>query len=395
MIKFIVTRYLFYIIIFFEILISPRYFNPKEYGEYEYYKYIIGFASFALLGSHTGYIYYKFSKSIDLFQSLLSIGLYVLIFTGFILSIWINHIFLMLPFVIMGLSAIIEKKLQVSKNNILAILFKPLNSFFLLFLMVLNIFYLNSKLSIIHLISISSFFTIFVWIFFILKFAYKNKFNLEYLFIKPDKFIYNYYLLIKAGFLESLATIILGLFLFVDRYYFKNYYPSALPTYSLAFNFSQFVFIGLNSIAFVKNIEISERINKIRSSELKNILFEIVFYLFLFLLGVLFVTYFYSILINNFKNIIIYSLVLSLFLGIFYTFNIFGSILLLKDKQHVLTFVLFIALILNIILTFILNFYKLEPIFYLLKTGIIITLTGLYIYLYAYALLKKSYENLI
>ena len=153
MIKFLISRYFLYIIIFLEILISPRFFIPKEYGEYEYYKYIIGFSSFALLGSHTGFIYYKYSKSIDYFQSLLFSSFYLLIFISFIIAIFINNIFIMIPFVIMGLSAIIEKKLQVSKNNILAILFKPIISFFLVSVISINFYYLNSKLSIIYLVS--------------------------------------------------------------------------------------------------------------------------------------------------------------------------------------------------------------------------------------------------
>ena len=76
MLRFIFGRYLAYGFIFIEILVVPELLTPNKYANFEYLKSLVALSSLVLLGSHTGYIYYNYTKRRNYFDSLLKVAFF-------------------------------------------------------------------------------------------------------------------------------------------------------------------------------------------------------------------------------------------------------------------------------------------------------------------------------
>lgn len=386
MIKFLLSRYITYAIIFLEVLLVPLFLNKSDYVEYEYIKNVINLSSFVLLGSHTGFIYYFYSKKQDFFPELIKLSIYILLFSSLFFSIYYNSPLLLLSFFCFGASVFIEKKLQVEKKFYLAILYKP----FLALVLIVAVFFLKD-IGISLILAAGYSLALVLWFLIIRLFAkhlFKQLLPTRLLITRND--IITYYKMIKVGIVENAATVILMFYLFADRYMLNHFYQDQLPSYSLAFNFSQFVFIGINSLAYIQNVEIGENLGSLSKEKIIQILKKTMAFFVLLFIGVLCVSFIYGKIFKGFENLMSYTILLSLFIGLFYVCNVLSVIPLFKGKQKVVTMSLGFFFLINVILSFVFFRLHIPPIWNIAKTACLLTIFGGYIVGYSIILIQKK-----
>lgn len=390
MIKFIITRYLTYAIVFLEVFIAPLILKKEIFGQYEYLKNIVTLSSFVLLGSHTGFVYYYYTSKKDHFIELLNGSYIVLIAMAFIYSIYYRSFYFIPLIICFGSTVFIEKKLQVERQLYLAILFKPVFALISLLTLFITLYVLHFEINITLFLTIIYIVSLLLWCLLIYFFAPKMVHDIFEKWSLKKNDISIYYNLVKAGIVENFATIILLFYFFTDRFLLKNFYSEELSSYSLAFNFSQLIFVGMNSITFVNNIEIGEKLHTIRRGDLVKIYKKSLLIFILLLVCVNIISFFYQMLEQKFQYLTQYTFVLSFFIGLYYTFNVIGIVPLLNKKQNTVTFFLLIFLIINLISSYFMHRYNFFPIYIILKSSILLMIFGLVTMFYSLKIIGKS-----
>lgn len=351
-----------------EVLLLPLFLEKEIYATFEYYKFIIFFVPFFMLGSPSGYIYYKYNHKEEYFGELLLFGfIHCLLILPFVWIYFNNLLFLMLC-LLMTISLFVEHKLQTQKMFILALGLKPVISIFLIFSFFLIYFKFVDEvtINILFLLMLLSFLT---WLFI----SFKNiSFDMnEKLKIK------NYFLLIKKGLPINAGTVLIMLFFFCDRFIAKEYYNEYLASYSLSYNLIQFILLALSTLAYVNVVDVGEKCDNINLDFLKEKIlhsYKIFFILLLlFIFFILIVSMFYP-----FPNLILYSLIMGILLGNYFTINSLSSIALYLDFFREIVKLMLYLFILNLILSYIFIFFKLDYVYILVKTGILLNLSAFY-----------------
>ena len=390
MIKFILSRYITYAIVFLEVLSVPLILKTEDFGQYEYLKNVVSLSSFILLGSHTGFVYYYYTTKKDYFIELINGSYIILILVSLIISIYFKS-FNFIPLIVcFGSTIFFEKKLQVEKKLYLSILFKPLFALISLLTLFFIIRVLHFEINVTNSLTLIYLVSLLLWLLVIFIYAPKIYHDILRKWSLKKNDIVVFYNLIKAGIVENLATIILLIYFFSDRFLLKNFYSDDLPSYSLAFNFSQLIFVGMNSLTFIKNIEIGENFHNIDRIFLINI-FKKSFLIFLSLfLCVNIIGWIYHMFSESFQHLTEYTFILSFFIGLFYTFNVIGIIPLLNKKQNIITIFLLFFLIINLISTYFMFRLHFVPMYIILKSCILLMIFGLGTVFFSFKIVNKS-----
>ncbi|WP_419777609.1 hypothetical protein [Malaciobacter marinus] len=258
--KLIFYRYFMYSFLAIEVLLLPLFLEKEFYATFEYYKFIIFFIPFLMLGSPSGYIYHKYNHKKEYFNELLLFGfIHCLLILPFLWIFFDNVLFLVLC-LLMTISLFVEHKLQTQRMFILALGLKPMISIFLIisFLLIYFNFVDEITINILFLLMLSSFL---VWL--IISF---RKINFE----KNQKLkIKNYFLMIKKGFPINAGTLLIMLYFFCDRFIAKEYYNEYLASYSLSYNLIQFILLALSTLAYVNVVDVGEKYSNINLDFLK------------------------------------------------------------------------------------------------------------------------------
>ncbi len=366
--KLIFYRYFMYSFLAIEVLLLPLFLEKEFYATFEYYKFIIFFIPFLMLGSPSGYIYHKYNHKKEYFNELLLFGfIHCLLILPFLWIFFDNVLFLVLC-LLMTISLFVEHKLQTQRMFILALGLKPMISIFLIisFLLIYFNFVDEITINILFLLMLSSFL---VWL--IISF---RKINFE----KNQKLkIKNYFLMIKKGFPINAGTLLIMLYFFCDRFIAKEYYNEYLASYSLSYNLIQFILLALSTLAYVNVVDVGEKYSNINLDFFKKKIFhsyKIFFILLLFFIFfILIVSMFY-----HFSNLILYSLIMGVLLGNYFTINSLSSIALYLDFFKKIVKMMLYLFILNLVLSYIFIFFKIDYVYYLIKTGILLNLSALY-----------------
>lgn len=351
-----------------EVLLLPLFLEKELYASFEYYKFIIFFVPFFMFGSPSGYIYYKYNHKEEYFGELLLFGfIHCLLVLPFLWIYFDNELFLVLC-LLMTISLFVEHKLQTQRTFILALALKPMISIFLIFSFFLTYFNFVDKVTInmLFLLMLLSFLS---WLFI----SFRN-----ISFDKNEKLkIKNYFLLIKKGFPINAGTILIMLFFFCDRFIAKEYYNEYLASYSLSYNLIQFILLALSTLAYVNVVDVGEKCDNIDLDFLKDkILYS---YKIFFILLVFFI--FFILIISSFypfPNLILYSLIMGILLGNYFTINSVSSIALYLDFFSKIVKIMLYLFILNLILSYIFIFFKIDYVYFLIKTGILLNFSALY-----------------
>lgn len=374
----IVSRYALYSLIALEVLLLPLALPNQLYAEIEYYKFLVFFFPFCLLGAHSGFIYFKFTEKQDRFSSLLLYGGLHFFIVATVAFIFTQELFLLIACVLMGLMLILEQKAQVNKHFILALSAKPLISSCLIVLSGLIYFeYLVVSGEAALLISVLVAFLL--WLILL-------KLYLREIFARKQVGkISEYFELIKKGYPLNFATLILMAMFFIDRYVTKEYYPELLPSYSFSFNIIQFVILALTTIGYVNTVKVGEELDSIN---FKQVLLKLkyTYKIFVVLLG-LFAIFVYGLsFFYELDGFVLLSMIMAVLIGNFFCINSVGIVALYKNFHLKTTYALTTVLIFNVIFSYIGVHYQLPQWVLILKTGVLLNC-----YSIAFLLMARRY----
>ncbi len=375
-IKYFVFRYFTYAFIAFEVIILPILLSKNSYGEIEFYKSIATLGPYALLGAFSGYMYDKYTLKNESYEHMFFWGAISSFIGGFFFAIWNNNILIIVPFVLNALSIIQEKKMQVSGKFFLSILFKPFLSFFLVVIIGVNYYFLKGYGSVLDSLVIAYILSYASWTILCIK---KTNISLIFLKIRDYSSSFKIYLtLINKGFIINFSTILLSFMIFNYRVFINNYFSNDLSSFSLAFNFAQFVFLGVNTIGYMLTVEIGERIDVIDIAFLKSALLKSFLFFLLLFFGGLVVALFYDAYVKHFDNLIIYYVILCLFVGIYYVASVVSPVLLYRDTIKSSTIMLSVIFAIDYYSTYFLVNSNYSSLFILNKSGILLSLSAIY-----------------
>ncbi len=375
-IKYFFFRYFTYTFIALEVIILPILLEKDIYGEMEFYKSIAILGPYALFGSFSGYMYDKYTLKNDSYEHMFFWGAISSLVIGFFFAIWNNSTFIVVPFFLNALSIIQEKKMQVSGNFILSILFKPFLSLFLVVVIAGNYYFLEGDGSVSFLLFIAYVLAYISWTIICIK-----RINSPLIFHKVgnlSRSLKIYFTLINKGFIINLSTIILSFLLFNYRVLINNHFSNDLSSFSLAFNFAQFVFLGVNTVGYILTVQIGEEIDTINLSFLKNAVFKsFLFFLFLFFGGFI-IVFLYDFYIKHFDNLITYYIILGLFVGVYYVSSVVSPVLLFRDTIKRSTIMFFYVFVIDYFSTVYLVYSDYSSVFILSKSGVLLLISAFY-----------------
>ena len=349
-----------------EVLLLPKVFSPELYSEIEYQKFILYFVTFFLFGANSGYVYCKYNDNKDYFYSLLTIGSIVGAGVSIVLFLYYQNIYFSLSSFLMFTFLIVEQKIKVENEFFLALAIKPLIS---MTLSVYAILYYKGKIENygINFLYISIVVSFFIWITLVM-FRLRTNFSFKFKVCFTE-----YGTLISKGFFVNIATLLFMGFFFSDRYITKEYYPEYLASYSFSYNLIQFVVLALTTIGYVNVVKMGENIKEMRYSVvLQTIKYSyklflscyILFGIFLFVISPFF----------DFQGFVLISLLMAAFVGHFHVINSVSSLAQYLDFQRDVVFMMFILVVLNLISSYILIYFKLSYFLIIIKSGLLLNL---------------------
>jgi len=370
--KLIISRYFLYSFIALEVLLLPKLLPSELYAQIEYQKFILYFIPFFLLGAPSGYVYFKYNENKDYFHSLLLFGFLFGVIISLLLFLLNKNILFSIAGLLMILFFIMEQKVKTEKEFFLALSIKPFISIMLLVLSY-SIFVKLFDTKSLEILYYSIFMAFIVWSLVAIIRINKKIFTVKVAF-------FEYKQLVQKGFLINIATLLLMVFFFIDRYFTKEYYYNYLASYSFSYNLIQFVILALTTVSYVNVINIGENIKKIEYSFIKQKIkkaYLIFCILFIIFIGFLFI-------LNNFyyfKDFILISIILCFFIGIFYSMNSIASLAQYLDFQKEISMMILLIVVLNYSISYIMTIYNVPYLYLLIKSGILLNIYSLYLYL--------------
>jgi hypothetical protein len=384
-IRSIILRYFLYALGALDSLIVPLLLknSPETYSNIEYLKNAILLFPNILLGSYSGYTYIKYNRGIDLFGVLLKIGFLISITLATLTGILLNNYTLIFPLLFINLYVIIEQKLKVDKNFVLAFLFKPLLAIFSILIALLNYLF---NLNINHNIFILNIFSLAFLVWAIPSRQYFLFSNNLFTFSKIE--FLKYFLLIKKIFTGVLASLIFGLLIFLERFIIEKYYKTNLSSYSFAFNLSQIIVILISAFSYLSTIYLGEQINSLNKKKLiLQLKLSMISYVILFTFFSCFVILiqpFYS----HFNNLILITILITFSKGYFAVVGIFSPIAVYKDYNTKMFITILSIFIINA-LTVVFLANQMTP----LTTILIVD--GIFILLYSFYILDIVFRRIV
>lgn len=253
-IKFLFSRYCIAAIGLAEAVLLPIVFVSDDYVSIEYFKNIISFAPFLLLGINSGYINQFYANNNDYARTLILATFGLSAVYGIVVATLFKNHFLSLAIISMLIPYGIEKVLVVRGFFLYSILFKGIQSIIVIASLLTTCGLMEcSGINVQKLYAISVFVGTFIWTV-SLPFAIGCKTNLLYKYFDFSELIK----LLKFGWLISLQSAIVLLLFFVDRWLILHHFPESAKAFSFGYTVA-FVFIfGINTISFTLQKDLGE-----------------------------------------------------------------------------------------------------------------------------------------
>lgn len=347
-IKPLIGRYLLYGVGLLDVLLLPKLLSPITYGEFEYIKNLVFLFPNALLGIYSGYVYIKYVKQIDTFDTIARIGIIHTVVLSLIVGFLMNNFFIIIPLVIINLYTLIEQKLKVEKYFITIFSYKPLLSIAIVLLASGIILPKSSNAN--ELLFGSFALSFGLWMILVRR----TKVQIMPKTHPITRFeIKKYAFIIKKIISSVLVSTILSLFFFSERYFVEKYYGEEIGVYSFGYNLCQIMIVLINSLAYISTVQWGEQVHelvysKVRKS-LQRILLGYTILFILYMLSIFLISPFYQ----EFKNLLSYVTLISFSKGLYFAIGILTPILVYKDFNNQM----FLGSLLLLVFSFILNFY--------------------------------------
>ncbi|OCQ20174.1 hypothetical protein A7985_17225 [Pseudoalteromonas luteoviolacea] len=380
--KTIISRYALYSLIAIEVLLMPYLVSSEFYIELEYYKFIVFFFPFVLVGAQSGFLYYNYTEKQDKFITLLLFGAIHALFCSLVFYNYSGQFLYSVSAFLMVMMVIIEQRVQVARHFTLALMVKPLISIFLIGFASLSYFY--PSLGFEKIIFIGAFLSTFIIWSSAAFFSLRDKLNFREVGTLKD-----YTNLIKKGFFINVSTLLLMGMFFLDREIIKEYHPDFIGTYSFSFNISQFVILALTTIGYVNTVNLGESVANIDFDKIfKNLLFTYKIYFVLVVLFLIFISIldkFYE-----FPDLMLIAMIQVAFVGNFFSINSISAVALYKGMQKKMTAIFFGIFIVNIAFSYI--FILNDTVYWaqLLKTGILLNVYSCFLLYSVYKSTSKK-----
>lgn len=374
-IKYILIRYFLYGIALIESFTLPKLLDKYDYSQYEYFKNLIFIFPYFLLGAHSGYVQLKYVYKVDYYKQLFSIGLIHVISFSIIFSLFFQNFYILIPLIVIGIYTITEQYLKINRKFTIIFLFKPILSLITVGIAAFLIFSkaINIGFNILLLLSFISAFII--WIF--LCSERNHIFPLQSIKYIRRFTLYRYTYMIKIYFTGVLTSLLFSIIIFFERYFTEKYYPENLATYSFAFNLSQIVVMVLSAVIYITTVELGERKDKINKEKLKKQFIKATISYVLFLIIFTIFVYFISAFYSEFDSLIKITLLITYAKGFFF---LIGTISPLANYFGYNTYMfkyLSLLFIIQIIISFFLQYLKISYIIILFIDSLILLIYGL------------------
>jgi len=329
-----------------ELFLIPLLLTPAYYSSIEYTRNALALAQFALMGAYTGYVYKFYQDRTDHFVSLLIGSSVVAVVTGISYGIIFKSVPLAVAAICIILSVVIEKRLQIYRCFVYASLFRAISS-----IVLIVVAYCASR-SFINLPAADLYGYALITSFLLWSgFCFKTLkvCSLEYQVEKESRFHWeSVWVFIKKGFIVNLATQFLSYYLFYDRFFVTNRYSNYIGGYSLAFNVSQLVFVGLNTISFVYLSDIGDMANDLNKRFLtRKLVAAGILLTCLYILGAI-ACFVYSCYVKNYFGLFNSYLVIASLFGAYYAVSVISSAVLFTNTSNHLAIILGIVLLIKI-----------------------------------------------
>lgn len=376
MLKVFIARYAANALVALEIFVAPMLISPNLYGELEYTRYLVSLVQIAFLGAYTGYIYYYYKYKNDYYSTLFFWGVIVALFASIFYSSFVFKDYVAAVGVFLfAMSVVFERRLQVLQCLVSASFFKAWCSLSLLVLL-LTISLLNIELGVYSLFSFSIITGSVLWFLFSDKGGMRNSFvGIESAMVEANKGVL--LKLIKNGFIINISSQILMLFYFYDRSIVKENYLLSLPSYSLAFNAAQIVFIAMNTLALFAQSEIGEKLENLNRRILIDQLWRgFKIYLILSIASAFF-CYFYAKHMEGYNEFFVSFLVIVFVYGPYYLLGIISICFVYLKIAWKMFAVLSVALVLNMMISEIMINIEIHSYMLILfKSGLLLLISG-------------------
>ncbi len=369
------TRYSLYSVAIVESFLLPKLIDNYNYSQFEYYKnFIFLFPNF-LLGSYSGYVYFRYVNGVDYYKQLFQIGSAVTLALAIIGSLILQNYYLIIPFIAINIYTLSEQKLKIERRFTPIFAFKPILSILSVSLAAITYFY-NP---ILYRYDWSIFLVFGVgFIIWILVFGLgRQDFPISIKFNKIA--ILRYVSMVKIILTGILASFLFSLMMFFERYYIKQYYPDFLPTYSLAFNFSQIIVVLLSAVSYITSVELGERVKTINRQKLIES-FKLAFYVFLvifamFTLFIYFIQPFYP----KFEYLKSITFIITYSKGFFFLIGTISHLAVYNDFNTKMFLFLLKISIINIAIIYGLIYLNTDILFLLIVDSVFVIIYSIYI----------------
>jgi hypothetical protein len=356
-----------------EVILLPLLIDPSLYAGIEKNRQILSFLPLALLGSSLGYIKVYFDgKSERAHADLFNGALISAFFAALLIFTFTSLISFAIATFLFILCTATERIAFVNGNLILATIYKGIISIFVLALFVfIKRFYSNSLSLDIYFVSVCLGCTI--WLI-IISYRIINIRNL--IFQNNFSFAKKYYSMISEGFFLNALTYAIVLYLMVDRRIIEHFYPSSHYHYALSFSLSQLSLILINTIAYSFLYKMGDEQKIISFKNYKTYRTTAVFsFFFVYICGMIGGYIYLAFIVNAEDALYIYSIV-SFFLGLYFAISAATVLALYLDLARAGLAIFVASIALNLVISPGLAFGNWPVEIYLVKSGVILTLSA-------------------
>lgn len=371
------TRYLINIVGFVEILILPLLLAPADYSEIERNKQLIAFSPVVLLGAGLGYLRVRFKDENYLSSSSYTLGALVSCFSVSVILIFaeINLVFVLAIFLYIFSSAI-EKQLQGCNKLLIAYSYKAFISVALIAATVISSYYASEKVEARLLYSIAIIVALSIWISFAIK-------SLPFPMFADVRnlwgHLYKYLGMIKSGFILNLLTFIIILHFIFERKVVADYFPVQLSSYSLAFAFSQIGIVLINAIAYAFQYKFGAANKELQPKEYRTYRNAMIFVSLILLICSIPFVYIYQKYYIGYDNLLEIYITFYLFSGLYFALSSTSVVALYLGLSNAALVSFLVLLFFNVLLSPIIGFGYSNIFLYLIKSGLLIVVAGLYL----------------
>lgn len=377
-------RYLINAIGFVEILVLPFLLAPADYAEIERNKQLVAFSPVVLLGAGLGYLKFHFKGVSNINSGSYTFGALISSFvvSAVLLIFGANSFQVSAVFLYIFTSAI-EKQLLGCNRLLIAYSYKAFISVALIVGTLIFTYFASEELNAGLLYPIAIIVALSIWISFAIKsVSFQCIANIEGLWVC----VCEYVRLIKSGFVLNLLTFVIILHFIFERMVIADYFSEQLPSYSLAYAFSQIGIVMINAIAYAFQNKFGIASNQLQPNEYRAYRNAMIFVYVALLVFSIPMIYIYQGYYGGYDDLLEIYISFYLFSGLYFSISSTSVIALYLGLSNVALISFLVFLFVNVFFSPFVGFDYSSIFLYLFKSGILIVCAAFYL---DYVIIKR------